>query len=108
MITSLTVLNPCERCGRKPIKVLSSGSPLVAKVECKCGNSAIAPYHIGVDPVTGVQRMEWDRTAEEEWQKNSAHCAKLNAALDRIFAYAGMSSDVLRSVIAEVKAEERS
>ena len=107
MITSLTVLNPCERCGRKPAKVLFSGAPEVGRVECRCGNSAIAPYHIGVDPVTGAQRMEWDRTAEEEWQKNTAYCAKLNAALERIFAFSGMSADVLRSVIAEAKVEVR-
>jgi hypothetical protein len=107
MITSLTVLNPCERCGRKPIKILSTGAPVVAMVECKCGNSVTAPYHIGVDPATGCQRFEFDRTAEEEWQRRTAHCVKLNAALDRIFAYAGMSADVLRAVIAETKAGVR-
>jgi hypothetical protein len=51
--------------------------------------------------------MEWERTAEEEWQKNTAHAAKLNAALDRIFAFAGMSADMLRAVIAETKARIR-
>jgi hypothetical protein len=107
MITSLTVLNPCERCGRKPIKVLDSRVAVVLRVECKCGNTAMAPYHLGVDPQFGHQIVEYERTAEEEWQKNTAHVAKLNAALDRIFAYAGMSADVLRAVIAETKAGVR-
>ena len=89
-----TVLNPCERCGRKPTKFVAvfTDCEEVTSVDCKCGNIIL---------------NEYNHPPDVEWQQRTAHCAKLNAALDRIFAFAGMSADVLRTVIAEAKAGVR-